>query len=247
MWLLEGDEDLRRRLRHRVSGWIEDVGRQLSARTFDSDAFDYLAVQCDQLCQQLGHLGSRGWPEAEEASCLVWEAYCELLKASRQTTSTDALGYQVGVEVSGKGKPRFDIKAEQLRYFLNNGFDCSTIASMLGVSRSTIQRRFVRYELCAREAYSEITDAELDALVARGKQQFSRCGYRVMDGLLRSPNTRVQQHRVRESMRRCDPDGVAERWLSTIHPRCIYTVYGPQALWHVDGNHKLIWYNCAFN
>ena len=47
-------------------------------------------------------------------------------------------------------------------------------------------------------------------------------------------------------MQRCDPEGVANRWLNTVHPRCSYSVYGPLALWHIDGNHKLIRYHALF-
>ena len=50
---------------------------------------------------------------------------------------------------------------------------------------------------------------------------------------------RVQQSRVRESMRRVDPIGVVYRWSQTIHRRA-YHVSCPNALWHIDGNHALI-------
>lgn len=40
-------------------------------------------------------------------------------------------------------------------------------------------------------------------------------------------------------MQRVDPQGVAVRWLR-LTPRRQYNVSGPLALWHIDGNHKLI-------
>ena len=62
-----------------------------------------------------------------------------------------------------------------------------------------------------------------------------------MTGFLLSAGHRVQQRRVRESMRRVDPNGV---FLRAIEIRTVrrrrYQVPGPQALWHIDGNHKLI-------
>ena len=42
-------------------------------------------------------------------------------------------------------------------------------------------------------------------------------------------------------MHKVDPDGVVERWRETIQHRK-YTVSSPLALWHIDGNHKLIRY-----
>ena len=50
---------------------------------------------------------------------------------------------------------------------------------------------------------------------------------------------KVPQRRVCESMQRTDPDGMAMRWLS-ITARAVYRVSGPLALWHINGNHKLI-------
>ena len=47
--------------------------------------------------------------------------------------------------------------------------------------------------------------------------------------------------RVRESMQRVDPQGVAVSWLR-LTPRRQYSVSGPLALWHIDVNHKLIRY-----
>ena len=64
-----------------------------------------------------------------------------------------------------------------------------------------------------------------------------------MTGFLRSRGLRIQQHRIRESMRRVDPAGVLLMSLEMrITQRRRYQVPGPLALWHIDGNHKLIRY-----
>jgi len=62
-----------------------------------------------------------------------------------------------------------------------------------------------------------------------------------MTGALLSRGIRVQNTRVRESIRRVNPEGVLLRVLTinTINRRK-YSVYAPLALWHIDGNHKLI-------
>ena len=62
-----------------------------------------------------------------------------------------------------------------------------------------------------------------------------------MTGALLSNGIKVQQFRIRESMRRVNPDGIFLRALTinTVQRRK-YQVYAPLALWHVDGNHKLI-------
>ena len=63
-------------------------------------------------------------------------------------------------------------------------------------------------------------------------------GYRCMTGFLQARGLHIQQ-----AMRRVNPVGVLLRALElrTIHRRC-YQVYGPLALWHIDGNHKLMRY-----
>ena len=73
---------------------------------------------------------------------------------------------------------------------------------------------------------------------------FPVCGYRQMLGHLRAKGLIVQQSRVRESQRRIDPDGWILRRLSTINRR-ICSVNGALALWHMDGNHKLIRYTVS--
>lgn len=62
-----------------------------------------------------------------------------------------------------------------------------------------------------------------------------------MTGFLLARGLRVQQERIRESMRRVDPEGVLLRalQLNTVN-RGQYSVYSPLALWHIDTNHKLI-------
>ena len=51
----------------------------------------------------------------------------------------------------------------------------------------------------------------------------------------------VQRERVRQAMRRVDPAGVALRSRRAVKRRT-YHVKGPNSLWHLDGNHKLIRY-----
>ncbi len=41
-------------------------------------------------------------------------------------------------------------------------------------------------------------------------------------------------------MLRIDPEGAAYRAMSHRLQRRVYRVAGPNSLWHIDGNHKLI-------
>ena len=138
-----------------------------------------------------------------------------------------------------RGRPRLDVSNTQLEYLLHLGFSCPQIASLLGVSLSTIRRRMTDCNLSVLSVYSQINNHELDQLVADIKHAFPNCGYRLMHGHLLNQGYRITQMWIRESLHRVDPDGSVLRWASTIQRRK-YKVSSPLSLWHIDGNHKLI-------
>lgn len=62
---------------------------------------------------------------------------------------------------------------------------------------------------------------------------------------LRQMGLHCSREMVRDACRRVDPEGVALRALLRHNiVRRTYRVEHPNALWHVDGNHKLIRYVC---
>ena len=71
------------------------------------------------------------------------------------------------------------------------------------------------------------------------KAEFENSGERMVIGILRSRGIHVPRQRVRDIIRRIDPINTALRWRA-MHPRYQYDVPGPNALWHIDGLHKLI-------
>ena len=112
---------------------------------------------------------------------------------------------------------------------------------MLGVSESTVKRRIREYGTSVRQRYSNISDETLDGVVQALMREFPNCGYKRMTGLLLNAGHRIQQTRIRERMRRVNPEGVLLRALElrTVRRRR-YQVRGPLALWHIDRHHKLI-------
>lgn len=89
--------------------------------------------------------------------------------------------------------------------------------------------------------YSEMTNEELDAIVADIKSTMPDCGYRMMKGALKSRGFLVQWERVRASMHRVDTVGVLTRMSSMgCIVRRTYSVPCPRSLVHIDTNHKLI-------
>lgn len=59
------------------------------------------------------------------------------------------------------------------------------------------------------------------------------------DARLHCQGILVQRERIRESLRRVDPMGCQLRKRIALHRR-EYQVKSPNALWHLDGHHKLI-------
>lgn len=72
-------------------------------------------------------------------------------------------------------------------------------------------------------------------------QEHPNAGYRMIQAYLCTQGVRVQEARVRSSLRRVDPSGILRRWC---HHHCIhwrvYSVPHPNAVWHIDGNMSLI-------
>lgn len=137
------------------------------------------------------------------------------------------------------GRPAFDITAEQLEHLLELGFSATTIADLLGVSRSTVCRRMRDFGLSCSTRYCCISDETLDDVVRAICQEFPGCGAKMLQGHLMERGVVVQQRRVRDTLRRTDPEGVLMRQRLGIRRRQ-YNVAAPLELWHIDGNHKLI-------
>jgi hypothetical protein len=91
--------------------------------------------------------------------------------------------------------------------------------------------------------YSNINDEDLDELVTAVQNENNSIGIRMLKGHLFSKGYRIQRERIRQSLLRTDPTGVVQRWKNAVKKRK-YNVFSPLALWHIDGNHKLIRYNC---
>ena len=113
------------------------------------------------------------------------------------------------------------------------------MAQILGVSTRTVSRRLAYFNLSVRARYCNLSDNELDDLIQALQREHPNLGYRMMRSLLLTNGITVQELRVRQSLRRVDPAGVAYRWARSVHRRA-YRVPCPNALWHIDGYHALV-------
>ena len=84
-----------------------------------------------------------------------------------------------------------------------------------------------------------MNDEELDDDTRETQRVHPGVGLRMLMGYMQGKGIRIQWRRLHHSLQRTDPSGVHQRWRASICRRK-YSVPGPLALYHIDGNHKLI-------
>jgi hypothetical protein len=84
---------------------------------------------------------------------------------------------------------------------------------------------------------SAISDTELDDLVIRLRRHFRRAGVTMLGGMLQRLGYRISRERITQSLVRIDP---VQRVFQRIRiRRRVYSVPGPNSLWHHDGQHGM--------
>ena len=135
-----------------------------------------------------------------------------------------------------RGRPSLQIPETQLDFLLSHSFTVTQISKMFGCHRRTIHRRIQQYQLTTTH-FSNISDSALDDLVKGMCTLHRQLGEKLIEeGKLRSMGFRVQRQRIREAFHRVDPRGIEGRIRGVLHRR----QYSPNALWHIDGYHRLI-------
>ncbi len=85
--------------------------------------------------------------------------------------------------------------------------------------------------LCVQTLYSSLSDSQVDDLVRNIVQRHPHAGFRMVEAYLLAEGYRLTQTRVRASLERVDPAGIAVRWSRhrCIHRRVYYAPH-PNAL-----------------
>ena len=141
-----------------------------------------------------------------------------------------------------RGRPRKNINPEILHDAFQRGRSIPTtlLASILGIDRKTLQAR--KKEMGIESGFDKISDSDLDDLVRKYRQENPAGGRSyVMGSLCAAHLLRIQQQRVSDSINRIDRlgQGMRQRF-GKKKERKEYQVPRPNALWHIDGHHKLI-------
>ena len=87
--------------------------------------------------------------------------------------------------------------------------------------------------------FSQISQQELLSIVTEVKREFPDIGQTMLKGILKSRGIYISTARIRDCLSEVDPINTALRWSLPISRR-VYSVPHANALWHIDGNHKLI-------
>lgn len=117
-------------------------------------------------------------------------------------------------------------------------------AKAIGVSESTVRNHMKHHGIS--RAMDRISDAELDRVVEDFRATRPDSGLRYLEGRIRGINIRVQRDRIRKAAKRVYGAGAARLRKAKIVRREFW-VAALNALWSVDGHHKLIMYGIVIH
>ena len=137
-----------------------------------------------------------------------------------------------------RGRPRKVISETFLREAFKPGrnISVSKLASCLPIHKNTL-KGYMRLYKITRQPFSIISDAFLDATILKYKSEHPNAGIRYIRGHLFQQGIRVQRRRVISSLDRVD--NIAKVLHNGKIKRREYKSSRPNALWHLDGHHKL--------
>eukprot|EP00112_Aurelia_sp_Birch-Aquarium-sp1_P025259 Seg831.14 transcript_id=Seg831.14/GoldUCD/mRNA.D3Y31 product="hypothetical protein" protein_id=Seg831.14/GoldUCD/D3Y31 len=190
----------------------------------------------------LATTGHHDFSRLLEQLAIELSTYYQIIKhfiesGSLQSAENSIAPHDCPKETSSGGRPRYRIDPKDIISLKELGFSWVAIARFLGTSESTIRRR--RDEFGINFSYSDISDEELDSVIKSILQSTPNAGETLVIGSLRARGYRIQRQRVRDRLCIIDGLGRAIRKRFRISRR-VYSVEGPNHLWHVDTNHKLI-------
>jgi hypothetical protein len=126
----------------------------------------------------------------------------------------------------------------------NRNLSIRKMAKKLGIDRKTLTKAMEAARVSKK--FSDITDEQLDRLVQKFVSMRPDSGFKYAQGFIRSKGHRVQETRLKDSLARVRPLATVLRQAQAIHRRD-YHVVRPNALWHIDGHHKLIQYGIVIH
>ena len=136
------------------------------------------------------------------------------------------------------GRPRIDVSEDDILALSQLNYSWSKIADVLGISRCTLYRRLGEFDIDPNK-YTDISQSELDEMLKSIKIESPNCGEIMLQGLLLHKGIKVPRATLLSAIHRVDHANTVQRQ-STVINRRVYTNPHPNAVWHIDGNHKMI-------
>ena len=134
------------------------------------------------------------------------------------------------------GRPKLDVTKEEILCLKQLNYSWKAISEILQVSRQTLYRRLHEFGI---DKFTAISESDLDFTLQRIKADHPACGEVMIQGHLLHSGIKVQRSKLRAAIHRVDHNNTVSRHSSVIRRR-IYSSSHPNAVWHLDGNHKMI-------
>ena len=165
-------------IREVIASLLRDICQNLGDRNLRQDVLDHAFYTIERvehlsaLCSQIRirqYVDEEIFPLLSEAKLLI--DHCDQLQETLEMCIHSEKTHN-----GNRGRPRYAITAQQLQYFIYFGFKAPEIASVLGVSESTLRRRLKDFNLSTSQRFTEIYDEELHNVVKDIKQEFNNSG-----------------------------------------------------------------------
>ena len=165
--------------------------------------------------------------------------YAQADRALYNYMSRPATAYRAtAIHTGQRGRPRFDVNSNQLTYLTSLSFTWVQISAMLGISRMTLYRRRVEFGMVRQG--NVVDDNQLLHALREMRSDFPEMGEVMVLGRLRALGYRVTRERVRRAIRETDPLNTALRATTGPLTRRVYSVPGPNSLWHMGKCSKIM-------
>ena len=180
-----------------------DLSRRLEEDSGDN-VVDYVLYRLQQVARHLTRIAASAPGNVFEEVQLSLGEITSVLEDAEQSW----LPLSFAVRSAGSvGRPKFEIRKDQLEYIVEYELKTPDIAEALGASVSTIKRQLQEFNISSRATLTEISHDDLDSVVRSIHTEFPNAGYRRVLSQLISRSIKVPQRRVRESMQKTDADG----------------------------------------
>ena len=142
---------------------LNDVVRFLESGNHDCDTLDYTIFRLDWVLNVLArYLDTEG---TGAINARVIDLVCEAREAVINADHSRG-AFQAGCIFTGQpGRPKLTVPQEQLQFLIERRFNTTQIASLLGVSPRTIERRLREHNLNISTSYSNLSDQDLDSFL----------------------------------------------------------------------------------